>query len=119
MLFITKRAFFPWHIRNVNNTNYNFSLVCPSALFSFKDIFFFPSLNKTQVLPAKQRPIMKLKYSVPFCTSLNGNMKAEFIVSSHNAQHHLLAFHKPDKSFTNQPKIETAIELSEVVSKIS
>lgn len=46
-------------------------------------------------------------------------MKTEFIVSPYNVQHRLLAFSKPDKSSTNCPKIETAIEFSEVVSKIS
>lgn len=106
-------------MRDVNNINYNFTLVCPNTSFSFKGITFFHSLNKIQVLPAKQPPFTKLKYSVPFCTSLSGTRKAEFILSPHNAQHHLLAFHKPDKSFTNQPKIEAAIEFSEAVSKIS
>lgn len=91
----------------------------PQHLIFIQRHNFFHSLNQTLVLSAKQQPIMKLKYSVPFCTSLNGTRKAEFIVSPHDAQHHLLAFHKPDKSLTNQPRIETAIELSEVVSKIS
>lgn len=65
-----------------------------------------------------QHPITKTG-KLLYRTSLKCNSKDKFTVSSYNVQHHLLAFHKPDKSFTNCPKIETAIEFIKVVSTIS